>query len=212
MHLQDARELVGKEVTVHPHYDPNKKLRRVEAVRQSKSYPDKLVFNVEGIEGGILEDYVSLNEELTAPQLALLNELNLTKLLKKANINKQYPLKKYPNRSGNLETPVKPKHKGLMGQPDNPYGTRSDKHGRPSSEYTVHARPTSMKDPTGLTNLGEPLDRGISDENVGDDANMHPSSKKHKPTRLQGPAENPGAQTWTSFGNRYPGTKSISNF
>lgn len=151
----------------------------------------------------------------TAPQLRLLAELNLRPeldplVVKKANINKQQPLGEFPSRSGNLETPVKPKHKGLMGQPQNPHGTVADKPGRPSSENSVHAVPTSMEDPSGLVNLGEPLDRGLSNQIVGNDASIHPAIKKTAPQRLEGPAENPGKQRATSFGNRYPGTRNVS--
>lgn len=223
MHLKDAQQFVGQTAILHPHYDPKRKFRRIESVRQSDVYPNKIVFNVEGIKGGVLEGYLWFKQwldradapswisenKLTAPQLALLNELDINKWIKKRNINRVNHMKDYPQRSGNLETPVKPKHKGLMGQPDNPHGSMADKPGRPSSENSVHARPTTMKDPSGLENLGEPLERGISDDNVGDDANMHPSTKSYKPTRLQGPSETPGKQTWTSFGNRYPGTKSM---
>jgi hypothetical protein len=240
MRLDDARKLVGRSCIIHPHYDPEHNRHEIEFVRESSSHPGKIVFNVSGIEGGLLEDYVwpetrpwknvptwvrrvrdqavrkemQTEDKLTSAQMALLNELNIAKMLKKAGIHTDYPTnkKEYPQRSGNLETPVKQKHKGLMGQPNNPHGTMADKPGRPSSEDTVHARPTSMKDPSGLENLGEPLSRGISDQNVGDDANMHPSSKKHKPTRSHGPTETPGAnqsKTWTSFGNRYPGIKSM---
>jgi len=151
----------------------------------------------------------------TAPQLKLLAELNLRPesnllLTKKAQINKQPPMKEFPQRSGNLETPVKNKHKNLMGQPENPHGTMSDKPGRESSEHTVHATPTSMEDPTGLENLGEPLERGLSTGTVNDnDASVHPNVKKTAPQRLEGPAENPGKQRATSFGNRYPGARNV---
>lgn len=145
---------------------------------------------------------------LTSPQRMLLAELDLGKLIKKAGINKQPPMQDFPQRSGNLETPAKkPRHRKFMGQDPEGRGTMADKPGRESSEHSVHATPTTMDDPTGLENLGEPLSRGISDNMVGDDASMHPSAKKHKPTRLQGPAEDPGAQTYTSFGNRYPGAR-----
>jgi hypothetical protein len=141
----------------------------------------------------------------------LLNELDLGKLMKKAGINKQPPTKEFPQRSGNLETPAKNlRHRKFMGQDPSGRGTMADKPGRESSENSVHATPTTMDDPSGIEgeeNLGEPLSRGLSDGLVGDDATMHPSAKKHKPTRLQGPAEDPGAQTWTSFGNRYPGAR-----
>lgn len=144
---------------------------------------------------------------LTSPQRMLLNEIDLGKLIKKAAINKQQPMQDYPQRSGNLETPAKnPRHRKFMGQDPEGRGTMADKPGRPEAK-NVRPAPTTMDDPTGLENLGEPLSRGLSDGLVGDDASMHPSSKKHKPTRLQGPAEDSGAQTWTNFGNRYPGTR-----
>lgn len=149
----------------------------------------------------------------TAPQLRLLAELNLTPqpalaTTKKKNINKQPPMGEFPVRSGNLDTPVKPKYKGLMGQPQDPH--LADKPGRPSSENSIHAVPTSMKDPTGLTNLGEPLKKGLSNHKVGDDASIHPAVKKMAPQRYEGPAENPGKQRATSFGNRYPGARNVS--
>lgn len=143
----------------------------------------------------------------TSPQRMLLNELDLGKLIKKAGINKKAST---VSHSGNLETPAKnPRHRKFMGQDPEGRGTHADKPGRASSEDSVHATPTSMEDPSGLKNLGEPLKRGLSDGLVGDDASMHPSSTKHKPTRLQGPAEKPGKQTWTGFGNRYPGTRNF---
>lgn len=141
--------------------------------------------------------------KLTAPQKELLREMDLNKLIKKALINKQ-PSK--VSHSGNLETPPKnPRHRRFMGQGDG-HGTMGDKPGRPPAK-NVRAEPTSMEDPSGLENLGEPYDRGLSDNLVGDDASMHPSSSVQKPRRLQGPSETPGKQTWTSFGNRYPGTR-----
>lgn len=148
-----------------------------------------------------------IESKFTAPQLKLIIEMDLAKLVSKQFINKQYPIAEYPPRSGNLETPTKPEHKGLMGQPQNPHGTMADKPGRETSENSVHAVPSSMRDPTGLITLGQPYQRRLSDGVVGDDASMHPSTTKAKPTRLQGPAENPGDQTYTSFGNRYPGAR-----
>jgi len=148
---------------------------------------------------------------LTSPQKMLLSEfsmgeLDFGKLIKKSLINKQASK---ASRSGNLETPLKdPKHRKMMGQSDNPHGTRADKPSRPQAE-NIRATPTSMEDPSGLIDLGEPLERGLSDNAVGDDASFHPSSTKQKPTRLQGPSETPGKQTWTSFGNRYPGARNV---
>ena len=147
---------------------------------------------------------------MTSAQRALLVEIDLGKLIKKAGINKQPPMKEFPQRSGNLETPAKkPRHRKFMGQDPDGRGTMADKPGRESTEGSVHAKPTSMEDPTGLENLGEPLGRGLSNGLTGDDASMHPNGKKHNPTRLQGPAEDSGAQTYTSFGNRYPGARSV---
>ncbi len=154
----------------------------------------------------------------TAPQRRLLLELNLTpkpdvRTAKKAkavapNSSKE---KEFPKRSGNLETPLtNPQHRKLMGQPDNPHGTMSDKLGRPPAK-NIHPEPTTIndpsEDPTGLINLGEPYERGIVDPIVGDDAGIHPAYKKHKPARQQGPSETPGRQTYTGFGNRYPGAR-----
>jgi len=150
---------------------------------------------------------------MTSAQRALLNEFDLGKLFKKAGINKKAS---GVNSSGNLETPAKkPRHRKFMGQDPEGRGTMSDKPGRPEAE-NVHAEPTPADDPSGLTNLGgidDILKSGLSgpmspDGMAGDDASLHPN-KKHKPTRLQGPAENPGAQTYTSFGNRYPGARHV---
>lgn len=141
---------------------------------------------------------------LTSPQRALLNEFDLGKWIKKAGINKKADTS---SRSGNLETPAKnPRHRKFMGQDPEGRGSQSDKPGRPDSD--PRAKPTSMDDPTGLENLGEPYEHGLSgpmspDGGVGDDAASHPS-QGHKPTRLQGPSETPGKQSWNSFGNRYP--------
>ena len=147
---------------------------------------------------------------LTSPQRALLNEFDLGKLFKKGLINKKAS---GVDSSGNLETPAKkPRHRKFMGQDPEGRGTMSDKPGRPDSD--PGAKPTTMDDPTGLENLGEPFDHGLSgpmspDGNTGDDAAFHPSKKNFKPTRLQGPAEDSGAQTYTSFGNRYPGARNF---
>jgi hypothetical protein len=142
----------------------------------------------------------------------LLNEIDLGKLIKKAGVNKKAS---GVSHSGNLETPTKnPRHRKFMGQDPEGRGTMADKPGRPSSERTVHAEPTSMEDPTamqdptGLENLGEPLERGLSDGLVGDDAFPHPSSKKQSP-RITGVAEDPGGQRTNSFGNRYPGARGV---
>ncbi len=150
---------------------------------------------------------------LTSPQRMLLNELdldNLGKFFKKAS-KKVFINKKASgvDSSGNLETPPKnPRHREFMGQPENPHGTMADKPGRPDSsdvgENSIHATPTSMEDPTGLINLGEPLGRGLSF--TSDSSDAHPSAK-HKPV-LQRQGEKPGTMSWNSFGNRYPGARS----
>ena len=151
----------------------------------------------------------------TAPQLQLLQELTLRpqvdlKLAKKSGLNNErVKLAQYPSRSGNFETPVKNKHKKLMGQPENPHGTRADKLGRESSEASVHAVPTTQDDPTGLRNMGQPYQRGVLNNPASDDdAEKHPN-KSTKPQRLQGPSETPGKQTYTGFGNRYPGVRNV---
>lgn len=143
---------------------------------------------------------------LTSPQRMLLSEVDLGKLIKKAGINKKAS---GVSHSGNLETPTKKiRHRKFMGQDPDGRGTMADKPGRESSEGSVHAEPTSMEDPTGLENLGEPLERGLSDGLVGDDASSHPSSKKHSP-RITRVAEDPGRQRTNSFGNRYPGARGV---
>lgn len=123
---------------------------------------------------------------------------------------------KQGKRSGNLEFSTK--HKKLMGQSDNPHQTRAQKPGRPpasrtrpegASEETGSIAAMSnifRDDPSGLTDLGEPYTRGLSQQMVGNDAELHPS-KGTAPARIQGFAENPGKQSWTGFGNRYPGSK-----
>jgi len=161
----------------------------------------------------------------TAPQRRLLLELNLipepdarTAKKSKANAPNSSKAKKFPERSGNLETPLtNPQHRKLMGQPENPHDTMSDKIGRPQAQNvrpkkTTVGEPTvndPSDDPSGLENLGHWHERGIIDPVVGDDAAIHPSIKKHSPARLQGPSETPGKQTYTGFGNRYPGARGI---
>jgi len=152
----------------------------------------------------------------TAPQQRLLLELNLLpkpdqREIKKSGATKADHSKQFPQRSGNLETPLtNPQHRKLMGQSDNPHGTRADKVGRPQAkgiraEPNKAGKPEEMEDPTGLKNLGQPFDRGLVEPLVGDDAEISKNDEKHKPQRMQGPSETPGRQTWTSFGNRYPG-------
>lgn len=107
--------------------------------------------------------------------------------------NPQSQLKKYPRRSGNLETPVKPEHKGLMGQPKNPHGTRFDKLGREAS--AASSRPQ-------LVDLGQPFERGLSDDPLDDSADVMPVDKEGPDwkTRREGPAEDPGRKRDGSLG------------
>lgn len=204
--------LIGHFVKVHSHYDPSQKPRKIEKVRTSPNYPGKLIFNVQGIQGGIISDYVTIEENtLTSPQRQLLAEFDFLKLSKKAGINKEPPMKEFPQRSGNLETPdPNPRRRKFMGQQT--YGSQSSKPGRESSEKTVHAKPTSMDDPTDLEELGHYHELDISDDNDGEHDEYYPRAKSNKPIRLQGPAEDPGNQSYTSMGNRYPGIKSGSIF
>lgn len=148
--------------------------------------------------------------DLTSPQKLLL-DFDILKLSKKANINKQPPMDKYPYRSGNLETPPKKiKHRIMMGQTPDGKGTMADKRGRKSSEDSVHPKNNELGTPEDLDfeNIGDPLEIDITNKSVGYDAN-YVKTRKYKPLRLQGPTETPGAQRYTSFGNRYPGVKSF---
>ena len=97
----------------------------------------------------------------------------------------------FPQRSGNLETPLAdPDKKRLMGQPENPHGTRADKPGRESS-VTGSSRETSgtpmgvrssAEAPTRpvMTSMGQPFERAASlnarggASPVGDDASSRP--------------------------------------
>ena len=158
---------------------------------------------------------------LTSPQRMLLNELDLNLgdlfgqaarnlVQTKKNINKKASK---VDSSGGLETPPKDlRHREFMmgKQSKNSHGTIANKVGRPDSgdvgENSVHAIPTSMEDPTGLINLGEPLDRGLSYNLTGDDANAHPNSKHSPKLDRLGEKSNEG-KDWSSFGNRYPGAR-----
>jgi hypothetical protein len=130
---------------------------------------------------------------------------------------------KHSEGSGNLDGggTVAQKHRGLMGLRGSSHETRATKTGLPAPSGT---RPEGdaeepeglsasinvfRNDPSGLNDMGTPLvTRGISQQMVGDDANIHPSEGQ-KPARLEGPAEDSGNQRATSFGNRYPGARSF---
>ena len=160
---------------------------------------------------------------LTAPQSRLLREFGFKPKMNKYHLAKsglgseKSKTADYPVRSGNLETPVKPKHKGLMGQPDNPHQTRAQKPGRPPASRTRPEGSSSedsglsaqadifRDDPSGLTDMGEPLTRGLSQQMVGDDAEMHPS-KGIAPTEVRGPSETPGKAKNTGLGLRFKRT------
>lgn len=98
----------------------------------------------------------------------------------------------FPQRSGNLETPLAdPGQRRLMGQPENPHGTRADKPGRESS-VTGSSRETSgtpmgvrssAEAPTRpvMTSMGQPFERAASlnarggvTSTAGDDAGRRP--------------------------------------
>lgn len=107
--------------------------------------------------------------------------------------NPQAKLKEYPKRSGNLETPVKPEHKGLMGQPTNPHGSVIDKPGRESSVASSRPR---------MVDLGQPFERGLSDGPLDDGVDALPVDKSGDDykTRREGPAEDSGRKRDGSLG------------
>jgi hypothetical protein len=143
-------------------------------------------------------------------KLSLLTEFNFMPQLdaKQAakygvqDISHQFP--KLPKgKSGNLETPLaNPAHKRLMGQPENPHGTRADKLGRePSiagsfrktSETPVNVR-SSANAPTRptMTSMGQPHERASSlnarggvTSRSGDDAEFHSNDNKDGGGRVE---------------------------
>lgn len=165
-------------------------------------------------------------------RLTLLEQLDPSKLAKalsryavflksKANINREKAnlsddnITSQPNRSGNLETP-NPEHWSIMGQGSNPHGTRADKQGRVPSIGGSHRRnsenPTNTDNkgihqsqqktrPT-MTSLGQPFDRGLSDDPSDSDADAMPVDKggMNYHTRREGPAEDPGTKRDGSLG------------
>lgn len=156
-------------------------------------------------------------EELDPGQLAkALSRYAIFSKTKGGINNPQAQLRAYPKRSGNTETPVAPKHKGLMGQPNNPYGTVHDKLGREPSISGSSRKPTEL--PTGsddvgmtkaqrtsrpvLVDLGQPFERGLSDDPLGDAVDTIPVDKDGSDykTRRDGPAEDPGRKRDGSLG------------
>lgn len=76
--------------------------------------------------------------------------------------------KQFPRRSGNLETPpADPRHRKSMGV-DKEHGTMAQKPGRPEST-SVHPEPNKLGQQT-FENMGQPYERGIENQIVGDDA------------------------------------------
>jgi len=164
-------------------------------------------------------------------KLLLLYELDASKLVKALNryqvkkaqggINREFlhlspdaPVSQ-PYRSGNLETPVKPEHKGLMGQPDKPEGSMADKVGREpsitgsqrkSSESPMGVLdkilgPASAKTRPVMTNMGQPYERGLSGDPLGDPVEAYPVDKDDGATDLKrNVAEDPGRTREGSLG------------
>lgn len=165
-------------------------------------------------------------------RLILLEQLDPSKLAKalsryaiflkfKTNINREQSnldndgIISQPNRSGNLETP-NPEHWSMMGQSPNPHGTRADKRGRTpsitgssrkSSESPVNTDNTGIHQSQqetrpSMTSLGQPFDRGLSDDPLDDGADVMPVDKggMNYHTRREGPAEDPGTKRDGSLG------------
>lgn len=167
----------------------------------------------------------------TAPQRRLLNELH-SKFTPEMNKyiatrmglgSEHSKTSEHSEGSGNLDGggTVAQKHRGLMGLGNSPHETRATKPGLPAPSRTRPegddaGEPEGLSastnvfrnDPSGLNDMGTPLvTRGISQQMVGDDANLHPS-KGQKPANYE-IAEDPGNQKATSFSNRYPGARSF---
>lgn len=134
-------------------------------------------------------------------KLSLLIEFNfspMANLLAKGGHlqNERQKLAQYPSRSGNLQTPVKPEHRGLMGQPFSPHATDVHRLGRQSAANT-RPTPAMLRTPQ-LTNLGDPFQRGIINPAVGDDGSLHKVDNGDPLRRVDGPSETPGKQRWNS--------------
>lgn len=108
------------------------------------------------------------------------------------NLTDQSPTVSQPQRSGNIDTPTKPKFAKFMGQ-GNPHGTTLDKVDRPPSYEST--RPE-------MTNLGQPFERGLSTDIVGDGLGIATSKggTADVRARLEGPAEDPGRVRMGTFG------------
>ena len=161
-------------------------------------------------------------------KLSVLHEFNFMprldpKQAKKYGINDESQhAQQFPQRSGNLETPpANPRHREFMGV-EKDHGTMAQKRGRPQSKNT---RPTPNKlGQDTFQELGQPYERGIENNTVGDDAELHSIDQNDPLGRGtagkdgysvgNGPAQDPGRQRSSSpsmrrpqpgrFGKRYP--------
>jgi len=146
-----------------------------------------------------------------------------------ANLTSNSATVSQPYLSGNLETPVKPEHKGLMGQPDNPHGTMADKPGREPSITGSSRKPGET--PTGILNkfvgpasaqtrptetsvgspdnisidMGDPYSRvtdGYLPDPLHDAVESQPVDRNDRPTdfKQEGPAQDPGRVRSGSLG------------
>ena len=129
----------------------------------------------------------------------------------RAHLLADAPTVSQPGRSGTVGTPPSnPEHRSIMGIPNSPnaeQATHNNSIGRKSSGDSTRPK---------LTNLGQPLERGISNGNAGINAVNLPAQDSALPTNLDSHTptmnrmgEDPGRQRWNSFGNRYPGARNV---